>query len=110
MNEIVYVDESEAVRAAEVESFKREFLRYAAMEDLSQPCPIGRRAFDPQRRETVVEVVADGLDDANALDRAIAILCRLAQGNPDEYHLLHVAARVLLNEAASSWADARVDV
>jgi hypothetical protein len=109
MTEIVYVDESEAVRAAEVESFKREFLRYAAMEDLSQPCPIGRltRGTDgSQRRQTISEVVLDAIDSRVEYGERLAwILCKSA-----ELHFYGHEARELLNEAASSWADARVDV
>jgi hypothetical protein len=110
MTAIVYVDESEAVRAAEVESFKREFLRYAAMEDLSQPCPIGRLTVsahsDTPRRQTIAEVVLDAIDSRFEYgDRLALLLCRSAKGYRE-----HEAAETLLADAASSWADARVDV
>lgn len=110
MNAPATVTEEQAMRAAEVAAFKSEFLRYAAMEDLNQPCPIGRLTKDSylesdKRRQTIAEVIFDALDDRDYVARMVSALCKLAKGfSPCK------EAHDLLTEAAASWADARVDV
>ena len=95
-------------RAEEVAIFKREFLRYAAMPDLTQPCPVGRLVMDfaqQTRRQTVWQVIADELDRPDYNRRAVELLCRLAQG-----HYPTKEAAALLEEMAESWADSRSEM
>jgi hypothetical protein len=113
MNYINELDEVEA-RLREVEAFRSEFLRYAAMDDLRQPCPIGEMTGDyrftvggtlGKRRQTIAEVIGSEMDYGDNLTRAVEILCKLAQGFSPV-----AEAHALMLEMASSWADKRSDL
>jgi hypothetical protein len=108
MNAIFELDEAE-VRAREVDAFRSEFLRYAAMDDLRQPCPIGSMVTDrnlpSKRRQTIAETIGGEMDYGDNLTRAVEILCKLAQGFSPV-----AEAHALMLEMASSWADKRSDL
>jgi hypothetical protein len=92
-------------RAAEIEAFKAEFLRYAAMPDLSQPCPVGRliTSFDGWKlRQHTWQVVADTLTDKDDfMRRAVVFLCQ---------NTYHPDAAALLSDMAEHWAELRCDL
>jgi hypothetical protein len=108
MDAIVMLD-GPYTRAAETDAFKREFLRYAEMADLSQPCPVGRlvpNARHEMARQTVAEVVFDAMTEKREFERrAVEILCDLANGaiRPSD-------ARELLSDMAEHWAELRCDL
>jgi hypothetical protein len=108
MNAIFELDEAE-IRAREVDAFRSEFLRYAAMDDLRQPCPIGAMVSDAsrtsKRRQTVAEMIGSEMDYGDNLTRAVEILCKLAQG-----FCPAAEAHTLICDLASSWADKRSDL
>jgi hypothetical protein len=110
MNYINDLDEAEC-RAQEVAAFRSEFLRYAAMDNLRQPCPIGRLVgsdmpgMGPKRRQTVAEVIGEEMDYGDNLTRAVEILCKLAQGFTPA-----AEAHQLLIDLADGWADKRSDL
>jgi hypothetical protein len=109
MNELVMLDGPET-RAAEIEAFKAEFLRYAAMPDLSRPCPVGQLTGDRMRgdlaRQQIWQVVADAMSDKDSFTRrAVVILCNVAVDMRQEQ-----AAKELLNDMAEHWADLRCDL
>jgi hypothetical protein len=93
-------------RAAEIDAFKAEFLRYAAMPDLSRPCPVGRLIPGNRNqlaRQTSWEVVADAMSDKDAFTRrAVEILCELAKW--------HEPSQALLSDMAEHWAELRCDL
>jgi hypothetical protein len=106
MNALVLLDGPEQ-RAAEIEAFKSEFLRYAAMSDLSQPCPVGRLVTWEQpcepRRELIWETVNDAIaDKPDFMRRAVEILCDLAKW--------HEPSQTLLSDMAEHWAELRCDL
>lgn len=108
MTEIVMLDGPET-RAAEIEAFRTEFLRYAAMPDLSQPCPVGRLVAAnswmdaDKRREAIWEIVADAMSEKDDFTRrAMEILC--------EYGRFDAKARALLVDMAQHWAEQRSEL
>ena len=113
MTAIFELDEAE-IRAREVDAFRSEFLRYAAMSDLRQPCPIGDMTGDyrlalggtlGKRRQTIAEVIGSEMDYGDNLTRAVEILCKLAQGFSPV-----AEAHTLICDLASSWADKRSEL
>lgn len=108
MDSIVML-EGPDTRAAEIEAFRAEFLRYAAMPDLSVPCPVGKlkRQFDGTNlRQTIWQVVADAMDDKPEFTRrAMELLCRLSKG-----HYEPPQAIELLDDMAEHWAELRCDL
>jgi hypothetical protein len=104
MNAIVMLEGPDQ-RAQEMDAFTREFLRYAAMDDLSQPCPVGRLIGAPDKaREPIWHVVADAMiDKADFTHRAMRLLCGYAKfGDPK--------AAALLSDMAEHWAELRCDL
>jgi hypothetical protein len=104
----IELDETEA-RALEVDAFRSEFLRYAAMDNLRQPCPIGGLkaviGLTERRRETIAEMIGSEMDYGDNLTRAVEIICKLARYSyePEEAHKL-------LTDMASAWADKRSEL
>lgn len=108
MDSIVML-EGPDTRAAEIEAFKAEFLRYASMVDLSQPCPVGvlmtNRNGD-KVRPAIWQVVADAMDDKDDFTRqAMELLCCVAQG-----YYVSTEAKALLSDMAEHWAELRCDL
>jgi hypothetical protein len=104
MNDAIVMLEGPDQRAAETDAFKREFLRYAEMDVLSQPCPVGR--LSGGRRQTISEVVFDAMTEKQEFEsRAVALLCRLAKG----HYEVHQAGE-LLSDMAEHWAELRCDL
>lgn len=108
MNARTQLDETEA-RAVEVEAFRREFLRYAAQEDLTQPCPVGRMvggtyAGTGKRRESIAEMLAYDLE-GKALAEAVTLLCKASKGED-----IQAEACNLLVKLANSWAESRSEL
>lgn len=105
MTEIVLLDGTEE-RAAEIEAFKGEFLRYAAMPDLTKPCPLGRLLKDfngVKLRQETWQVVDEAMSDRPEFTRrAMELLCELAQYDK--------RARSLLDDMAAHWAELRCDL
>jgi hypothetical protein len=108
MDSLVMLDGPEA-RAAEISAFRDEFLRYAAMPDLSQPCPVGRLVGAPgwtsrdMRRSTIWETVAEAMSDKDEFTRrAMVYLCKQAAWDKD--------AKALLSDMAEHWAELRCDL
>jgi hypothetical protein len=111
MNYITDLDEAEC-RAQEVAAFRSEFLRYAAMDNLRKPCPIGSLVSDSRlpdmtakRRQTIAELIGSEMDYGDNLTRAVEILCKLAQGFTPA-----AEAHQLLIDLADGWADKRSDL
>jgi hypothetical protein len=110
MNDAIVMMEGPDQRAAEIDAFKAEFLRYAAMPDLSQPCPVGRLIGDRGRvglaREPIWHVVGDAMvDKADFTRRAMELLCGLAQSRYEP-----AKAAALLSDMAEHWAELRCDL
>jgi hypothetical protein len=105
MTALVMLDGPEA-RAVEIDCFKSEFLRYAAMPDLSQPCPVGRLVtweMGGPRRERIYEMVADAMSEKEDFTRrAMEYLCSVAAWDKD--------AKTLLSDMAQHWAELRCDL
>lgn len=108
MTEIVMLDGPET-RAAEIEAFRTEFLRYAAMPDLSVPCPVGKlttSCYGTKSRQFVWEVIADAMDDKPEFTRrAVELLCLMAQG-----YWRSKESADLLNDMAEHWAEFRCEL
>jgi hypothetical protein len=103
MNAIVML-EGPYTRDAEIEAFKREFLRYAEMPDIYQPCPVGRLTVN--RRQTVAEVVFDAMTESRDFEsRAMELLCKMANG-----WYVTTEAAALLSDMAEHWAELRCDL
>jgi hypothetical protein len=107
MNDALVMLDGPEARAQEIEAFKSEFLRYAAMPDLSQPCPVGRLVTWEQpcepRRELIWETVNDAIaDKPDFMRRAVEILCDLAKW--------HEPSQALLSDMAEHWAELRCDL
>jgi hypothetical protein len=106
MNDAIVMLEGPDQRAAEIDCFKAEFLRYAAMPDLSQPCPVGRLMTDydgRKMRQYTWQVVADASAEKDEfVRRSIEILCDLAKW--------HEPSQTLLNDMAEHWAELRCDL
>jgi hypothetical protein len=108
MNDALVMLDGPEARAAEISAFRDEFLRYAAMPDLSQPCLIGRVVCDDwmqstTRREVIWETVADAMADKEGFTRrAVEYLCKQAAWDKD--------AKALLSDMASHWAELRCDL
>jgi hypothetical protein len=111
MNDAIVMLEGPDQRAAEIDAHKTAFLRYAQMEDLSQPCPAGRMRHDfrlgpnQMRRQTIAEVIGDDLDYPAHLNAVVSILCRAAKGEN-----VYTAATELLLKLADGWAELRCDL
>jgi hypothetical protein len=105
MNARIELDET-ACRQNEIDAFRREFLRYAAMDDLSQPCPIGRLMVDfdgSKLRESVWQVVADAMSEKREfIRRSTEYLCKRASWDAD--------AKALLLDLAEHWAEQRSEL
>jgi hypothetical protein len=107
MDALVMLDGPEA-RAAEISAFRDEFLRYAAMPDLSQPCPVGRLVsweLGGPRREQIWEMVADAMERPDFTRRAMELLCKVANG-----WYASAEASELLSDMAEHWAELRCDL
>jgi type IV secretory pathway VirJ component len=109
MNDAIVMLEGPDQRAQEIECFKAEFLRYAAMPDLSQPCPVGRLVGTggwlaaTMRREAIWETVADAMSEKDDFTRrAMVYLCKQAAWDKD--------AKALLSDMAEHWAELRCDL
>jgi hypothetical protein len=105
MNDAIVMLEGPDQRAAEISAFKSEFLRYAAMPDLSQPCPVGRLMTDydgRKMRQYTWQVVADAMSEQNDFTRrAVVFLCQ---------NTYHPDAAELLSDMAEHWAELRCDL
>jgi hypothetical protein len=82
------------------------------MDDLSQPCPIGRLVGDyrlpsgnDHRRETIAEVIADNLAYDDNMTEAVSLICRAARGEN-----IYTGATDLLLKLANSWAEQRSEL
>lgn len=108
MTEIVMLDGPET-RAAEIEAFRTEFLRYAEMDNLSQPCPVGKLRQDftgIKFRQTVWQVIADAMTEKDDFTRrAMELLCKSAAG----FYCTQEAAD-LLRDMAEHWAEFRCEL
>jgi hypothetical protein len=103
MNAVLELDAAQC-RAQEIEMFRAEFLRFVAMEDTSQPCPVGRTHIGGagfSRRETIAEMVTYNWDEAEAA----ALICKAARGESIEDE-----AQALLLRLAQRWADDRSEL
>jgi hypothetical protein len=109
MNDALVMLDGPETRAAEINAFRDEFLRYAAMQDLSQPCLIGRVVCDDwmtstTRREAVWETVADAMSEKpDFTHRAMRLLCGYARFGDAQ-------AAALLSDMAEHWAELRCDL
>jgi hypothetical protein len=109
MNDALVMLDGPEARAAEISAFRDEFLRYAAMPDLTAPCPVGRLIgtvgwpSGTIRRAAIWEVVADPLSDKDDFTRrAVEYLCKQAAWDKD--------AKALLSDMAEHWAELRCDL
>jgi hypothetical protein len=106
MNDALVMLDGPEARAAEISAFRGEFLRYAAMPDLTAPCPVGRRFPNARHdlvRQTHWQVVADAMSDKDDFTRrAVEILCDLAKW--------HEPSQALLSDMAEHWAELRCDL
>jgi ribulose-5-phosphate 4-epimerase/fuculose-1-phosphate aldolase len=97
------MDDEERERAAHVEQLKAEYAK-AVAGDVSLPAYFAPRSWASHGVPAVHQVIADSLDRADFMQRAMAILAAAAAGRGTQRD-----AQVLLAEAGASWADAEVD-
>jgi hypothetical protein len=106
MNARTELDEAEC-RAREVAAFRSEFLRYAAKDDLTQPCPVGRMVhyYGSSRRETIAEMIGYDMDCGDNLTEAVRLLCAASKGED-----IQAEACNLLVKLADRWAENRSEM